>query len=111
MSDRVDLFERDLIALTELEHVDVDFFSGRSRGKCVDDLGVNILLQRYRIVEGSHESLEFGEGGEAEVVGGVDEGVDHRQPRLHLLRVEHVLGDEVGLATQAGRIADQQIAG
>lgn len=111
MPDRVDLLKWDLIALTELKHVDVDLLGGGSWGKCVDDLRVNVLLQCHRIVECPHQCLELSEGGKAEMVGGVNEGVDHGQPRLHLLRVEHVFGDEVGLATQTGSITDQQIAG
>lgn len=111
MPNRVDLFKRDLIALTELKHVDVYLLSRGSWGKCVDDLRVNVLLQRHRIVECPHQCLELSEGGKPQMVGGVDEGVDHGQPRLHLLRVEHVFGDEVGLPTQTGSITDQQIAG
>lgn len=111
MSYRVDLLKGNGIAFTELKHVDVDLFGRRSWSKCGDDFRVNVLLKCHWIVESPHECLELSERRKTEMVCGVDEGVDHGQPRLHLLRVEHVLRDEVGLATQTGRIADQQIAG
>lgn len=77
MPDAVDLLKRDLIAVAELQHIDVDLFGRRGWGKRVDDLRVDVLLQSHRVVEGPHESLELCEGGKAEMIGGVYEGVDH----------------------------------
>jgi hypothetical protein len=41
----------------------------------------------------------------------VDQRVDHDEERLHLLGVEHVFSDGVGLESETGCVPHEQIAG
>ena len=44
------------------------------------------------------------------MVGCENEGVDHAQVGLHLLRVEHVFGDEMALPSEGGGVAHEEVA-
>ena len=111
MPSHVDFLKADLIPFCHFQNVNIHFVGSGGGGQKLEELWVNVLLNTQRIIEGSHHGFEFVEGGEAKMLGSVEEGINLGKPGLYFLLVVEIFCHEGSLPLEGCSISHELVGG